>query len=136
MQYITTDNSLRRRWARVNEFFQCTQQENFWSDINQHVRRLIKGIIEVSLDEEMIQYTQTQPYQTSGDNRLDYRNGHYCRNLYTTFGPVEQITVPRSRKGLFRPSVLSVINDAKKPSTMLSATSSCAAYLPGTSQKH
>ena len=105
MQYITTDNSLRRRWARVNEFFQCTQQENFWSDINQHVRRLIKGIIEVSLDEEMIQYTQTQPYQRSGDNRLDYRNGHYCRNLDTTFGPVEQITVPRSRKGLFRPSV-------------------------------
>ena len=105
MQYVTTEHSLRRRWARVNEFFQCTQQENFWSDINQHLRRLVKGIIETSLDEEMIQYMQTQPYQRAGDNRLDYRNGHYCRNLDTTFGPVERIIVPRSRKGLFKPSV-------------------------------
>lgn len=106
MQYVTTDNSLRRRWARVNEFFQCTQEENFWVDINHYLRRLVKGIIEVSLDEEMIQYMQTQPYQrTDRANRLDYRNGYYRRNLDTTFGPVEKITIPRSRRGLFRPSV-------------------------------
>jgi len=105
MQYVTTEGSLRRRWARVNEFFQCTQEENFWVDINHYLRRLVKGIIEVSLDEEMIQYMQTQPYQRTKSNRLDYRNGYYCRNLDTTFGPVEQITIPRSRRGLFRPSV-------------------------------
>lgn len=105
MQYVTTENSLRRRWARVNEFFQCTQEENFWVDINHYLRRLVKGIIEVSLDEEMIQYMQTQPYQRTGASRLDYRNGYYCRNLDTTFGPVERITVPRSRQGLFKPSV-------------------------------
>jgi len=106
MQYVTTEGSLRRRWARVNDFFQCTQEENFWVDINLHLRRLVKGIIEVSLDEEMIQYMQTQPYQrTNKSNRLDYRNGYYCRNLDTTLGPVERITVPRSRRGLFRPSV-------------------------------
>lgn len=106
MQYVTTEHSLRRRWARVNEFFQCSQEENFWVDINQYLRRLVKGIIEVSLDEEMIQYMQTQPYQrTNESNRLDYRNGYYCRNLDTTLGPVERIAVPRSRRGLFRPSV-------------------------------
>jgi len=105
MQYVVTEHSLRRRWARVNEFFQSTQEENFWGDINQHLRRLVKGIIEVSLDEEMIQYMQTQPYQRAGINRLDYRNGHYSRNLNTTLGPVEGIVVPRSRKGLFRPTV-------------------------------
>jgi len=105
MQYVTTEHSLRRRWARVNEFFQCTQEENFWVDINQYLRRLVKDIIEVSLDEEMIQYMQTQPYQRTGKNRLDYRNGFYRRNLDTTFGPVEQIAIPRSRRGLFRPSV-------------------------------
>jgi len=104
MQYVTTEHSLRRRWARVNEFFQCTQQENFWVDINQHLRHLVKNLIEVSLDEEMIQYTQTQPYQRAGKNRLDYRNGYYRRNLDTTFGPVERIAVPRSRQGLFKPS--------------------------------
>ncbi len=105
MQYVVTENSLRRRWARVNEFFQSTQQDNFWVDINQHLRRLVKSIIEVSLDEEMIQYMQTQPYQRTKSNRLDYRNGYYYRNLDTTLGPVERITVPRSRRGLFRPSV-------------------------------
>ena len=106
MQYVTTEHSLRRRWSRVNEFFQCTQEENFWVDINQYLRRLVKGVIEVSLDEEMIQYMQTQPYQrTDKSNRLDYRNGYYCRSLDTTFGPVEQIAIPRSRRGLFRPSV-------------------------------
>jgi transposase-like protein len=106
MQYVVTHNSLRRRWARVNEFFQCTQEENFWVDINRYLRRLVKGIIEASLDEEMTQYMQTQPYQrTDKSNRLDYRNGYYRRNLDTTLGPVEQIAIPRSRRGLFRPSV-------------------------------
>jgi len=106
MQYVVTEHSLRRRWARVNEFFQCTQEKDFWVDINQYLRRLVKGVIEVSLDEEMIQYMQTQPYQrTDKSNRLDYRNGYYCRNLDTTFGPVERINIPRSRQGLFRPSV-------------------------------
>jgi len=105
MQYVVTEHSLRRRWARVNEFFQCTQEENFWVDINHYLRHLVKGIIEVSLDEEMIRYTQTQPYQRAGAKRMDYRNGHYYRNLDTTFGPVERIAVPRSRLSLFRPTV-------------------------------
>lgn len=105
MQYVVTEGSLRRRWARVNDFFQSSQENNFWVDINQHLRRLVKDIIEVSLDEEMIQYTQRQPYQRAGENLLDYRNGYYYRNLDTTFGPLERIAVPRSRQGLFRTSV-------------------------------
>ncbi len=105
MQYVVTEGSLRRRWARVNDFFQSSQEKNFWGDINQHLRRLVKDIIEVSLDEEMIQYTQRQPYQRAGENLLDYRNGYYYRNLDTTLGQIERIAVPRSRQGLFRPSV-------------------------------
>ena len=53
----------------------------------------------------MIQHMQTQPYQRTEKNRLDYRNGYYCRNLDTTFGPIERIIVPRSRQRLFKPSV-------------------------------
>ncbi len=105
MQYFTVEGSLRRRWARVNEIFEDTQQKDFWVDINHHLRHLVKDLIEVSLDEEMVNYMQTQPYQRAGENRLDYRNGYYYRDLLTTFGPVEQIVVPRSRRGLFRPSV-------------------------------
>ena len=105
MQYVATEGSLRRRWARVNEFFEYSQQKDFWVDINHHLRHLVKNVIEVSLDEEMIQYMKTQPYQRAGKDRLDYRNGHYYRNLETTFGLIDHITVPRSRSGLFRTAV-------------------------------
>ncbi len=105
MQYVTSEGSLRRRWQRVNEFFEYSQQKDFWVDINHHLRHLVKNVIEVSLDEEMIQYMKRQPYQRAGKNRIDYRNGHYYRNLETTFGPIEQIAIPRSRSGLFRTAV-------------------------------
>jgi transposase-like protein len=101
-----TYNTVKHRWARVKDFINYTQPEEFWTDANVYLRKLTKSLIEDTLDEEMIQYMQTQPYQRTGkSNRLDYRNGHYYRNLDTTLGPVEQIAVPRSRRGLFRTSV-------------------------------
>jgi transposase-like protein len=101
-----TYNTVKHRWARVKDFINYTQPEEFWADANVYLRKLTKSLIEDTLDEEMIQYMQTQPYQrTTKSNRLDYRNGHYYRNLDTTIGPVERIAVPRSRQGLFRPSV-------------------------------
>jgi transposase-like protein len=101
-----TYNTVKHRWARVKDFINYTQPEEFWADANVYLRKLTKSLIEDTLDEEMIQYMQTQPYQrTAKSNRLDYRNGHYYRNLDTTLGPVERIAVPRSRQGLFRPSV-------------------------------
>jgi transposase-like protein len=101
-----TYNTVKHRWARVKDFINYTQPKEFWLDVNTYLRKLTKSLIEDTLDEEMIQYMQTQPYQrTARSNRLDYRNGHYYRNLDTTIGPVERIAVPRSRQGLFRPSV-------------------------------
>lgn len=101
-----TYDTLKHRWARVKDFINYTQPAEFWADANIYLRKLTKSLIEDTLDEEMIQYMQTQPYQRTGkSNRLDYRNGHYYRNLDTTLGPVEHIAVPRSRQGLFRTSV-------------------------------
>lgn len=101
-----TYNTLKHRWARVKDFIKYTQPTEFWADANIYLRKLTKSLIEDTLDEEMIQYMQTQPYQrTDKSNRLDYRNGHYYRNLDTALGPVEHIAVPRSRQGLFRTSV-------------------------------
>ncbi|HOU35806.1 MAG TPA: IS256 family transposase [Candidatus Omnitrophota bacterium] len=100
-----TYNTLKHRWGRVKDFVNQIDPKDFWIDVNSYLRKLTKSLIEDTLDEEMIQYMRTQPYQRAGENRLDYRNGHYCRNLDTTFGPIERIAVPRSRRGLFRPSV-------------------------------
>jgi transposase-like protein len=69
-----------------------------------HLRKLTKKLIEDTLDEEMIQYQQRERYQRT-NNRMDYRNGHYHRNLDTTLGPIDNIAVPRSRHGLFKTTV-------------------------------
>lgn len=65
---------------------------------------MTKDFFEITLEEEMIQYQQRESYQRTL-NRIDYRNGHYTRNFDTAFGPVEGIKVPRSRSGLFEPSM-------------------------------
>jgi len=105
-QMYQTYNTLKHRWARVKDFINYTQPKDFWMDINSYLRNLTRNLIEDTLDEEMIQYMQTQPYQrTDRASRLDYRNGYYRRNLVTTFGPIRDIAIPRSRLGLFRPSV-------------------------------
>lgn len=101
---MSTLETLNHRWGRVKELFNELNPKDFWIDVNVHLRKLTRKLIEDTLDEELIQYMQTQPYQRT-KNRLDYRNGHYYRDLDTTFGPVEKIAVPRSRQGLFRPSV-------------------------------
>jgi putative transposase len=104
MQYVTLNGNLRRRWQLVKDFVETTQSGDFWQDVSIRLRQLTKDLIEVSLDEEITQYMQRQPYQRT-QNRIDYRNGYYYRNLDTTTGPLEDIAVPRSRQGLFRPTV-------------------------------
>ena len=96
--------TLNHRWGRVKEFVNAVDPKDFWIDVNAHLRKLTKSFIEDTLDEEMIQYMQTQPYQRT-NTRVDYRNGHYNRDLDTTLGPIEKIAVPRTRQGLFRPTV-------------------------------
>ena len=98
--YVT----LKHRWARVKDFINYTDPKEFWIDVNTYLRKLTRKLIEDTLDEEMIQYQQRERYQRT-ENRLDYRNGHYYRDLDTTLGPIEKITVPRSRAGLFKTTV-------------------------------
>ena len=99
-----TLETLNHRWGRVKDFINYTQPKDFWVDVNTHVRGLVKTLFEKIMDEELVEYTQTENYQRT-DNRLDYRNGYYYRNLDTTLGPIEQLAVPRSRQGLFKTTV-------------------------------
>lgn len=99
-----TYDTLKHRWARVKDFINYTQPKDFWLDVNQYTRQMTKCFIEDTLDEEMIEYQQRERYERTKE-RLDYRNGYYHRNLDTTFGPVDNIAVPRSRHGLFKTTV-------------------------------
>jgi putative transposase len=100
-----TLQTLNHRWGRVKDFINLTQPLDPWIDITMYIRKLTKNLIEDTLQEEMISYQQRQRYQRSSQH-IDYRNGHYQRNLDTTFGPIERINVPRARHGLFKPTVL------------------------------
>ena len=99
-----TLNTLNHRWGRVKDFINYTQPKDFWIDVNTHVRGLVKTLFERIMDEELVDYMQTESYQRT-NTRMDYRNGHYYRNLDTTLGPIEQLAVPRSRQGLFKTTV-------------------------------
>lgn len=104
MRTANFTGNLKQRWQFAKHFFQETNKANFWLDINKFARSMTKDFFEITLEEEMIQYQQRKPYQRTKD-RLDYRNGHYTRNMDTAFGPIENIQVPRSRSGLFEPSM-------------------------------
>ena len=100
-----TLETLNHRWGRVKEFINYTQPKDFWIDVNTYLRKLTKSFMEDTMEEELIQYMRTQPYQRTSSPRIDYRNGYYRRNLDTSLGPIESIPVPRSRSGLYKPSV-------------------------------
>ena len=91
-------HTLNHRWSRVKDLFNELNPKDFWIDINTYMLELTKNFIEDILDEEIAQYMNRKPYQRT-ENRIDYRNGHYYRDLDTTLGPIEKIAVPRSRSG-------------------------------------
>src|SRR3989338_149462 len=104
MRTANFTGNLNRRWQFAKHFFQETTSADFWLDINKFAKTMTKEFFEITLEEEMIQYQQRESYQRRPD-RVDYRNGHYTRNFDTAFGPVEKIKIPRSRAGLFEPTM-------------------------------
>lgn len=104
MRTANFTGNLNRRWQFAKHFFQETTKADFWLDINKFAKSMTKEFFEITLEEEMIQYQQRESYQRKPE-RLDYRNGHYRRNFDTAFGPIENIQVPRSRSGLFEPTI-------------------------------
>ena len=104
MRTVNLNDHLKRRWQFAKQFFQEVQPNDFWMDAHKLARSMTKEFFEISLEEEMIQYQQREAYQRTS-NRVDYRNGHYIRNFDSAFGPIEHIKIPRSRSGLFRPTM-------------------------------
>lgn len=80
-------------------------KENFWADSTKpKVLKLVKELIESSLQEELAIFTGTEPYQRP-PQRLYYRNGYYSRSLVTQFGTIEDIRVPTLRNASFKTKV-------------------------------
>lgn len=74
-----------------------TIQKNIWDDIQGEVKQFVKIIVEKALESSTNHYLQREKYKRI-DNNKDYRNGYYLRTLFTKFGEIKNIVVPRLRK--------------------------------------
>lgn len=80
-------------------------KENFWAeDAKPKVLKLVKELMESTLEEDLEAYTQTQCQEQIERYKL-YRNGYYRRTLVTQFGYVNDLQVPRIRSGGFKTRV-------------------------------
>lgn len=80
-------------------------KENFWADdAKPKVLKLVKELIESTLQEELAIFTGTEPYQRP-PQRLYYRNGYYNRSLVTQFGTIEDVRVPTLRNASFKTKI-------------------------------
>jgi len=73
-------------------------QEEFASMMYERMRMAIRSTLETILEEEIEAVTCAGRYERSPE-RQDYRNGRYNRDLGTTVGQIEELSVPRTRKG-------------------------------------
>jgi transposase-like protein len=90
-----SDKSLLLRWAGVKNFL---PREVFWVDIRSKVKRMIKQILEYSLNKELEGILKAEYYQHT-ELREGYRNGYRPRSLITHIGGrIDNFLIPRSRK--------------------------------------
>jgi putative transposase len=78
--------SKAERQASIHELFQ------------ERLRLNIRFALITVLEEEVNEFIQAALYQRTPE-RKDYRNGYYERDLVTTAGEIEDLPVPRTRKG-------------------------------------
>lgn len=73
-------------------------QMDFHELLREKMRLAIRMTLTTVLEEELAQVIGAGRFERNAGRR-DHRNGSYTRNLGTTVGLIEDLTVPRSRKG-------------------------------------
>src|SRR5581483_611900 len=74
-------------------------------EFHEHLRTLIRGatriVMEEIMQEELSLFLRAE-WGESTPTRQGYRNGSYTRDLVTTTGRIEDLSVPRDREGQFQ----------------------------------
>ena len=94
-----TQLTVKDLWKEVKD------EDDWWGDLKADTARLVKRLLESTMDEEIIAQLQVRRYQRSG-LRQGYRNGHRYRSLLTEFGLLDRIKVPCDRQGIYQPGLL------------------------------
>lgn len=79
-------------WQEVKD------EEAWWGDINERILGMVKTLLESSLECELLEQLQASPYQRT-EVRRGYRNGYYERDLYSQYGVIKSLRIPRTREG-------------------------------------
>src|SRR3990172_10470446 len=73
-------------------------QETIRDLLQEKMKLAIRYTLIQALEEEVEAYIQAAPYART-KNRQGHRNGSYARSLGTSLGEIEDLPVPRTRKG-------------------------------------
>lgn len=73
-------------------------QETLRDLLQEKMKLAIRYTLIQALEEEVEAYIQAAPYERT-KHRQDHRNGSYPRSLGTSLGEIEDLPVPRTRKG-------------------------------------
>ena len=72
--------------------------EEFWGDLSTYGRRLLKELLEGTMELWRDEWIGLEPYEADSQ-RPSYRNGYYRRKRWTTtLGLLDQVRVPRCRQ--------------------------------------
>ena len=69
--------------------------------ISNFIISLIKNMMEKLLQQELTEFLKYDKYSYEGRNSGNSRNGYYTRNYETRYGIIENLHIPRDRKGEF-----------------------------------
>lgn len=87
-----TDLTLEDLWLEVK-----LGDEDWWEEFEETQMRVVKAILESSLEEELLMELGAARYKRT-TSRRSYRNGHYERSFATKYGVIRALKVPRSRE--------------------------------------
>lgn len=73
-------------------------QETLRGLLQEKMKLAVRYTLIQALEEEVEAYVQAAPYERT-NKRQDHRNGTYVRNLGSALGEIEELPVPRTRKG-------------------------------------
>lgn len=96
---LTTASKDHAATSRIPEA-EPLKPETFHQYLRAEIRQATRAVMEEILREELSQFLGAH-WGESTTQRKGYRNGFYTRDLMTSTGPIEDLTVPRDRAGEF-----------------------------------
>jgi len=90
---------------KVEEYLQDIDPEKFWEELGEAIQNGIRIVLEKTISHEFSKFIGALDYERT-PHRTDHRNGYRKRDFETIYGVLEDITIPRARKGSFTPWVI------------------------------